>query len=85
MDVISWKARHNARARATFAEASTPDAVSRRLREIAALDTKDWRGRRLYRLTCAADFGRGPHDQFVPEGLLWTLIDLRHYRCPFHC
>jgi hypothetical protein len=33
-----------------------------------------WRGQRVYRLRCSGDYGRGPHDQFVPVGLLWALI-----------
>jgi hypothetical protein len=52
--------------------------------EIAFLPRVEWRGRTLYTLTCAGDFGKGPHKVNVPESLLWSLIDLRVFRCPYH-
>ncbi len=84
MRVASWKDRHTARARRAFEVSRGTMAAVWRAREIAALDSKLWRGQRVYRLTCRAEFGCGPHDQWVPEGLLWTLIDLRMWRCAFH-
>jgi hypothetical protein len=51
---------------------------------IARLESKIWNGQRVYRLTCGADFGRGPHVHWVPEYILWSLIDVTRYRCPFH-
>ncbi len=84
MRVASWRDRHTARARAAFVAIRGEAEAERRAAAIAALESKDWRGRRVYRLRCRADFGRGPHDQFVPEGLLWALIDLGAWRCPFH-
>jgi hypothetical protein len=84
MRVYSEREWHVERARAAFESARGPMEVARRAAAIAELEQKTWNGRVVYRLRCHADFGRGPHDQFVPEGLLWALIDLRAYRCPFH-
>lgn len=84
MRVSNWRARHNARARQAYEAIRGAASADERAAAIARLDAKDWKGQRVYRLTCHADFGRGPHDQFVPEGLLWSLIDLRAWRCPFH-
>ncbi len=81
---VHWQAAQTDRARRAFATVRTRAETTRRAAEIATLDAKDWHGQRVFRLTCRADFGKGPHDQFVPEGLLWSLIDLRVYRCPFH-
>jgi hypothetical protein len=56
----------------------------KRAAEIAALPTREWRGRTLHTLRCQGDFGRGPHDMNVPLSLLWHLIDLRRFLCAFH-
>lgn len=61
-----------------------PGEEQQRAAEIAALPTKDWKGSPVYQLRCAGDFGRGPHDVWLPAYVLWSLIDLRHYRCPYH-
>lgn len=82
MRVAGWNDHHTARARQAFIDTCGPEATARRTAGIAALDAKDWHGRRVYRLTCHADFGKGPHDQFVPEGLLWALMDLSWWQCP---
>jgi len=55
-----------------------------RAAQIAALPVVEWKGRALYTLTCPADFGKGPHQVNVPEAVLWALIDLRAFRCPYH-
>lgn len=52
--------------------------------QIAGLLRKRWKGRQLYALTCRADYGKGPHTMFVPEHVLWSLLDLRYYRCAYH-
>lgn len=57
---------------------------SERAAEIAALPSKDWKGLTVYQMRCDGDYGRGPHEVWLPEYLLWGLIDLRRYRCPFH-
>lgn len=84
MRVSNWQQKHNERAKRAFIEYCGDVAAVQRAAQIATLDSKVWRGQVVYRLTCHADFGKGPHDQFVPEGLLWALIDLRGWRCPFH-
>ncbi len=59
-------------------------AAVRRAREIVALPSKLWKGVRVYRVTCQADFGKGPHDQWIPADFLWALIDIGAFRCPWH-
>lgn len=78
---------HAARSRAGFVEirgTDGPHGEQARAAEIAALPTKDWRGQTLYQIRCHGGYGKGPHDYWVPEGLLWSLIDLQAFRCPFH-
>ena len=58
--------------------------TERREAAIRALPRKQWKGRTVYRLLCAADFGKGPHEVWLEEWKLWCLIDLRHFRCPYH-
>lgn len=55
-----------------------------RRKEIAALERKYWNGIEVFRVRCDGDYGRGPHDQWIPEYILWALIDVTRYRCPFH-
>ena len=52
--------------------------------EIEALPAVEWKGKPLRTLRCHGTSGKGPHDCNVPEGLLWSLIDLRAFRCPYH-
>lgn len=61
-----------------------PGRVAQRQREIAALPTVEWKGRTLYTIRCTGTTGKGPHVLNVPEALLWALIDLRAFRCPYH-
>lgn len=84
MRVTTWRTPHHARAKQAFLSVRSPAEAATRAAQIAALPSTIWRGQTLYAITCDADFGRGPHVQYVPEGLLWALLDLRHYRCPFH-
>lgn len=51
---------------------------------IAALPTVEWKGRKLRTIRCNGETGKGPHNVNVPESLLWALIDIGSYRCPFH-
>jgi hypothetical protein len=60
------------------------DRYLQRVAEIAALPAVRWKGRLLFTLTCQADFGKGPHPLNVPETLLWQLISLENFRCPYH-
>lgn len=64
--------------------AEWPELEARREAEIAELPTVDWKGKRLYKLRCTGVSGKGPHLVNVPEALLWHLISLKTYRCPFH-
>jgi hypothetical protein len=72
------------RALEAFVEIRGADAVPERAAAIAALPHKTWRGVEVFALTCAGPFGRGPHVQYVPEYVCWSLIDLRQFLCPFH-
>lgn len=72
------------RARAAFVETRGAENEAKRAAEIAALPSKVWKGRTLYALQCHGESGRGPHVQYVHEGLLWALIELNQFICPFH-
>lgn len=76
--------RHLPRARAYYVELRGEASAAERAREIAALSTKVWRGHLVYRVVCRADFGVGPHTMFVPERVLWLLVDLRAFTCAWH-
>ncbi len=72
-----------ARSRAAFRSVMGPSAEARREEAIAALPVLHWRGQILYSLRCQNDRDR-PHTVNVAEALLWALIDLRFYHCPYH-
>jgi hypothetical protein len=61
-----------------------PGEEGERRAAIERVDSKDWRGVRVFRVHCDGDFGRGPHEHWVPEYILWSLIDVTRYRCPYH-
>jgi hypothetical protein len=73
-----------ARARASFVVFRGATGVRRRAAAIRRRRQKRWRGVHVFEVRCAGPFGRGPHHVFVPEFVLWSLIDLRHFLCPFH-
>lgn len=73
-----------ARARRAFVEQEGLAAANLRVYAISLLETKMWKGRRVYALLCDADFGKGPHTVFVPEHVLWSLLSFDHFRCPYH-
>lgn len=73
-----------ARCRAAFVEFYGEHAAAERQRQIDQLPVVDWRGQRMHTLRCHGTTGRGPHDYNVPTALLWALIDLRRFVCPFH-
>lgn len=58
--------------------------VATREAEIAALPAVEWKGRTLRTIRCQGDFGKGPHDMNVPEAILWSLINLNRFICPYH-
>lgn len=57
------------------------DQVLHREAEISALPRKLWRGVPVFQIRC-----EGPvlHDLWVPEAVLWALISVHRFRCPFH-
>jgi hypothetical protein len=52
--------------------------------EIAALPRVMWKGVQLYTIRCDARSGRGPHLLNVPPSLLWQLVSIPDYLCPYH-
>lgn len=72
------------KARRAFVECRGLEAAGERAVAIAFLPSKDWKGRKVYRLTCEGPFGNGPHEVWKPEWLLWALHSLDHFICPFH-
>lgn len=81
---LAQTARQTARARAAFVEIrGQADAVVR-AQQIAALPTVVWRGHTLYTLRCDGGYGRGPHQLNVREQVLWSLMTLGVFHCPFH-
>ena len=73
---------HAARARAAFALCGFNE--KERQTEIAALESKDWKGKKVYKIRCHGTRGKGPHDVWYGEMMLWWLISLRDFVCPFH-
>lgn len=71
-------------AREAFVEMCGPARAFIRQHQINQLKTVEWKGKTLYALRCHGTSGKGPHDTNVPESLLWSLIDLRAFRCPYH-
>lgn len=81
---LAQTARQTERARAAFRQLRGLVSEAARASAIARLPTTMWRGHTLYTLWCDADFGKGPHRLNVSEQVLWSLIDLQHFRCPYH-
>lgn len=78
------RARHINRARAFFIEVRGHAASCARAGQITMRPTKTWKSQPLFRLLCHGTRGKGPHECWVPEALLWSLIDFRAFRCPYH-
>jgi len=76
--------RSLATAKAAFIDFAAVPAVMHRQREIDALPVVEHKGRKLRTLRCNGLTGKGPHDYNVPESLLWSLLHLGSWRCPFH-
>lgn len=72
------------RAIGAFTETLGYGAIRRRQLEIARLPKVDWKGLTLFTIRCDGEFGNGPHDVNVPESLLWSLISLTNFKCPYH-
>lgn len=75
--------RQTATVRAFFREVY-PGRESVREQEISALPIKEWKGRKLRTIQCHGTRGKGNHFVHVPESLLWNLISLDNYCCPYH-
>jgi hypothetical protein len=58
--------------------------VATRAAAIAGIPSKDWNGVTVFEVTCEGPYGKGPHAQFIPEYVLWSLIDVGHFVCPYH-
>ena len=76
--------QRTARAAAFFLRERGLVGYCERAQAIDALPAVAWRGQTLRTLTCHGTRGKGPHPTNVPEALLWSLIDFRAFRCPFH-
>ena len=61
-----------------------PDDEQDRAEEIEALPVVYWQGRQLRTLRCHGTRGKGSHLVNVPEALLWSLIALTGWCCPYH-
>lgn len=72
------------RARSAYLELAGPEATARRQAYIDRLPVVEWKGKRLVTLRCNGRSGKGPHDQNVPEALIWSLMDPDRWLCPFH-
>jgi hypothetical protein len=76
--------RRTATAQRAFVELCGPAQALIRSVQIEHLPAVEWKGRTLRTLRCEGSTGKGPHDVHVPESLLWSLISLTHYHCPYH-
>ena len=84
MRIGSHPSARMARAKRAFLEFRGVAAAVERGKAIAARPSKCWHGIRVYSISCHATYGKGPHIYFVPAGLLWSLITLEAFRCPYH-
>lgn len=57
---------------------------ARRRAEIAALPVVVWKGTALRTILCHGTSGRGSHRVNVPAALLWQLVAVEDYFCPYH-
>ena len=71
-------------AKLAFLRTLGPRQFRMRSREIWSTENKPWKGRRVFRLVCNAQFGKGAHEQWVPEHVLWFLCSMSYYNCPYH-
>jgi len=67
-----------------FRETYGDRAYVRRASEISALPYKEWKGKVVHRLRCHGVRGKGPHDVWVPQSMLWNLISFENYCCVYH-
>lgn len=61
-----------------------PERTAVRQAEIDALPQVIWKGRQLWTVRCHGTSGKGPHDVNLPLAMLWSLIWLHRYFCPYH-
>ena len=67
-----------------FREIRGDDNYAERAAAISALPYKEWRGKVVHQIRCHGTRGKGPHDVWVAQSLLWNLISLDAYRCVYH-
>lgn len=67
-----------------FLELRSLTEMHQRMEEIAALPRKAWKGHQVYELRCLGPYGKGPHTVYVPERVLWSLLSLNYFLCPYH-
>ena len=72
------------RAKAHHLQMRGSAGFARRAREIAALPSKLWKGKTVFLVTCRGDYGKGNHEVWIPERILWLLVSIDVYRCPYH-
>lgn len=76
--------RQLAKSRRAFIELCGEAAAPARAAAIAALPMKLWKDHAVYRVRCCGDFGRGPHDVWLPERVLWALAGFDPFLCVYH-
>lgn len=85
MSLVGLHVKRQARtARRSFIEIRSYAEARVRARQIALLPKVAWKDVQLYTIRCRGASGKGPHAVNVPEGLLWALINIRDFRCPYH-
>ena len=72
------------RSKLAFREFLGVAAAVERGKAIAARPSKHWHGVRVYSITCHATYGKGPHTYFVTAAVLWSLMSIGAFRCPYH-
>jgi hypothetical protein len=77
-------ARQIATARSGFLVVRGWDETEAREAEIRERPSKDWKGKRVYAIRCNGTTGKGPHEMWVTEAVLWALIEPSAFVCPFH-
>lgn len=80
----SHQDRRDARAKQAFLALRGPADLAVREAQIQSLPHSVWRGHAVYAITCHGSTGKGPHQVNVPLALLFSLIEIEAYRCPFH-
>ena len=78
------KLRHVIRAARAHKIARGDDGLRQRLAEIRGMPSKRWNGHKVYLKWCDGDFGKAPHELWVPSNLLLSLLSVNFYLCAWH-